>query len=222
MGYKEGNIIYKTNVTKTQLEMIFGIAGNHNGLLNSYIKPRKSEVFVYYSGHGAPEINTNKAFIVPVDANPSLLALTGYPLDILYSNLRKIKAKNLNIVIEACFSGGTDPGVLLVTDANPALIKLSSPIRAKENMSVFTSCADNQVSSWYPDKGHSMFTYFFLKAISGTADKNKDRRLTYHEIYEYVSDMSEGVPYWAKRLNAGRIQKPELLCIDRDRVFIKY
>ena len=65
LGYKDGNIILQIDPAKADLEMIFGIKGNHRGMLYDYIKPNKSDVFIYYSGHGAPDANTNKAYFVP-------------------------------------------------------------------------------------------------------------------------------------------------------------
>ena len=222
MGYKEGNIIFKNDTTKSGLEMIFGTKDNHRGILNNYIKPDQSEVFIYYSGHGAPDQTTNKAYLVPIDSNPVMMSLTGYPLDVLYGNLLKIEAKSITVVIDACFSGGTNTGKWLVTNASPALLKISNPVVTHKNIAIFTSAKNDQVSSWYPEKQHSMFTYFFLKAVSGDADLNHDNRITYQEIYEFVADRAEGVPYWAKRLHGGRIQTPLLLGSMTDAVLVRY
>ena len=67
-----------------------------------------------------------------------------------------------------------------------------------------------------------MFTYFFLKAVNGEADADKDKRVTIQEIFNYVSDRAEGVPYWAKRLHVGRIQTPTLQSINRNAVFVEF
>lgn len=88
-------------------------------------------------------------------------------------------------------------------------------------MSVLTSANSDQVSSWYNDREHGLFTYFFLKAIRGYADKNKDNKMTFREIYDCVSDQAEGVPYWSRRLHGGRIQTPMLYGSETD-VFVMY
>ncbi|NNK86280.1 MAG: caspase family protein, partial [Desulfobacterales bacterium] len=120
LGYREGNILFETDVTKTQMDMIFGIESDHRGILDSYIKPGKSDVFVYYSGHGAPNMITNEAYFVPTDANPAMMALTGYSLNTFYRNLSMLESKNITVVIDSCFSGGTSIGKALVPGANPA------------------------------------------------------------------------------------------------------
>jgi caspase domain-containing protein/PEGA domain-containing protein len=222
LGYKDGNIIYETDTSKANLEMIFGTINNHRGMLYNYIKPEKSDVFIYYSGHGSPDPNTNQAYLVPTDCNPVMMDLTAYPLDVLFGNLPKIEAKSITVVLDACFSGGTNTGRWLVPNASPALIKIKHPITADNHITIFTSAENNQVSSWYPEKQHSMFTYFFLKAVTGDADFNRDKQITYREIYNFVTDRAEGVPYFAKRLHGGRIQTPTMLTADKDAVFVKY
>jgi hypothetical protein len=222
LGYLDGNIIFQTDTTKAELEKIFGTKDNHRGLLFNYVKPGKSEVFIYYSGHGAPDPTTNQAYLVPIDCDPVMMGLTAYPLNALYGNLPKIEAKRVTVVIDACFSGGTNTGKWLVKNASPALIKVNSPVSIQNDLTIFTSAKNNQVSSWYPEKQHSMFTYFFLKAITGDADVNTDGKITYQEIYDFVANRTDGVPYYAKRLHGGRIQMPVMHAADKDAVFVSY
>jgi Caspase domain len=210
MGYRDGNILFETDITKTKFEILFGIAGDHRGLLNDYIKAGESEVFIYYSGHGAPDVNSNKGYFVPTDCDPSKVAITGYPLSVFYENISKLKAKKISIVLDACFSGGTNSGKWLIGGASPALIKVDVPTVSFDNMTVLTSATSDQVSSWHNEREHGLFTYFFLKAIRGYGDKNKDRNMTIQEVYDSVSDQAEGVPYWSRRLHGGRIQTPML------------
>ena len=222
LGYKDGNVITKNNASKATLEMIFGTKSNHRGMLYNYIKPKKSDVFIYYSGHGSPDPVTQKAYLVPTDCNPVMMDLTAYPLDVLYGNLPKIEAKSITVVIDACFSGGTSTGKWLVPNASPALIKIKNPVTTMNNINIFTSADKTQVSSWYPEKQHSMFTYFFLRAVCGDADFNADRKITYQEIYNFVADRAEGVPYYAKRLHGGRIQTPTLQASNGNAAFVMY
>jgi len=222
LGYKDGNVIYHMDTSKAELEMIFGTKTNHRGMLYNYIKPERSDVFIYYSGHGSPDPQTNQAYLVPIDCNPVMMDLTAYPLDVLYGNLPKIEAKSVTVVLDACFSGGTNTGKFLVQNASPALIKINNPVTAQNNLTIFTSAKNNQVSSWFPEKQHSMFTYFFLTAVTGSADFNQDKQITYQEIYDFVADRAEGVPYYAKRLHGGRIQNPTMHAADKDAVFVEF
>ena len=53
------------------------------------------------------------------------------------------------------------------------------------------------------------------------SDKNKDGKLTFKEIYEYVSDNTEGVPYYARRIH-GVDQTPTIQGTGVENVFIEY
>ncbi len=222
LGYRDGNIIYTEDVSKAGFEKIFGTEKNHRGMLYNYIKPQRSDVFIYYSGHGAPDPVANEAYLVPKDCDPVMMSLTAYPLNVLYGNLPKIEAKSVIVVIDSCFSGGTNTGKWLVPNASPALLKVKNPVVTHSKVTILTSAENNQVSSWYPEKQHSMFTYFFLRAVGGDADRNRDRRISFQEIYDFVSDRSEGVPYYAKRLHGGRIQTPTLIAADKESIFVRY
>ena len=85
-------------------------------------------------------------------------------------------------------------------------------------MTVFSSSSGDQVSSWYPEKKHSLFTYYFLKGLRGDANITIDKTLTYEEMQFYLLDK---VGYMARKLNS-REQTPELQTTDEKGVLIKY
>ena len=93
---------------------------------------------------------------------------------------------------------------MLFKNISPAMVKVKKDYRGPGNAILITSAAMDQVSSWYPDKKHSLFTYYFLKGLQGEADVNKDRVITTGEIEAYLK---ENVSYWALRLN-GVAQNP--------------
>ncbi|TAN44820.1 MAG: caspase family protein [Nitrospirae bacterium] len=217
-GFKEENIIYELNATKTKLEAIFGKHENYKGKLYNHLKRGKSDIFIYYSGHGAPDVNDKRPYIVPSDADPQALALTGYPLQQLYDNIASIskdkQVRNIYIVIDACFSGATEKG-FLIKNVSPIFIEVENPLLKSSNAVILTSSSGTEVSSWYPEKGHSMFTYFFLKAIKDNAEKGTST-IYANDVFKYVADESDGVPYYAGRLH-GRKQTPQIMG-DKNRI----
>jgi len=210
LGYKEGNILFVTDATKAKFEALFGIHGEHRGLLHDYIKPNVSEIFIYYSGHGAPDTEKMKGYFVPVDCDPAKVSLNGYPLDLFYENLSKIKARKTTVVLDTCFSGGTNTGRYLIGGASPALIRINTAPVVRMDAAILTSSDSDQISSWYEEKNHGLFTYFFLLGLRGSADQNNDSQVTYQELHDFVSNRTEGVPYWSRRLHGGRTQIPML------------
>lgn len=83
LGYSPDNIIYVQDPTKGQMEEIFGTDKTHKGKLFNYLKPGKSDVFIYYAGHGAPDQDTRAAYFVPKDANPDYIKIGGYAMETL-------------------------------------------------------------------------------------------------------------------------------------------
>ena len=92
---------------------------------------------------------------------------------------------------------------MLLRDASLMYIDVDTPLLGISG-NLLASSAGNQISSWYPDAQHSLFTYYFLRAIRGEADADKNRKITLYEIAEYLR---EHVPYMARRLY-GREQTP--------------
>ena len=216
MGFKPGNIFYLENATKGEFELYFGIKGNHKGKLYNTIKPGKSDVFVFYSGHGAPSIKNKHPYFVPVECDPQYIELGGYSANVFYENLAKIKARSIAVVLDACFSGSTIYENISVIDIK------SKGVADLKNGVVLSSSSGNEVSCWYNDKQHGMFTYFFLKAIHNqNADANQDGQLTFKEVYQYIAHNSEGVPYFARRIH-GVEQHPTIKGKNTRQVLIKY
>jgi hypothetical protein len=218
MGYSEGNIFYIENATKSNLETYFGTKENPEAKLFNNIKQGISDVFVYYSGHGAPGLKDNKGYIVPIDCDPQYVEQGGYSLDLLYSNISKLNAKSVTIITDACFSGAE-----IFKNISPIVITVSNPIVLEENCVILSSSTGAQVSCWYNEKQHGMFTYFFLYAIKdkNKSDTNKDNKLSLKEIFDYVSDKTEGVPYYARSIH-GVEQTPSIQGSGIDNIFIEY
>ncbi|MDI6688489.1 MAG: caspase family protein, partial [Desulfobacterales bacterium] len=143
------------------------------------------------------------AFLMPVDASADYISANGYPLDTFYNNLEKIPAKSITVVMDACFSGNSAGG-MLVKNISPAMLKSASPVRKLNNGVIFSSTGKDQVSHWYLEKQHGLFTYFFMKGLRGEADEDGNKKITVAEMKKYLSDK---VPYLARR-QSGREQTP--------------
>ena len=211
-GYRPGNIFYYSNASLSNMKVAF------NQLKNT-IKNGKSDVFIYYSGHGAPDPESKQGYFVPVDADPNFIVETGYSVESLYDILEDTKPKSKTVIIDACFSGSSDQGKIL-KDISPVFIEIDSFILEGDNSLIYSSASGVQVSSWYRDKKHSLFTYYFLKALQGDADENKDKKLSVLELENYID---KNVPYMARRLN-NRLQTPQLITAEKakTKILIQY
>lgn len=206
LGFRPGNVIELTDATKAQMEAVFGNASSHEGRLNNWVRDGRSDVFVFYSGHGAPGLKDRRSYILPVDVDPELLEINGYPLDILYGNLARIKAKSITLIMDACFSGLTPDGAVIKA-ASGLTIKPKRPDVVGERFTVITAAEDDQIASWDERRQQGLFTEYLLQGLYGAADQdrfgNGDGNIALHEIQTYLD---EELTYEARR-RFGRDQR---------------
>ena len=127
--------------------------------------------------------------------------MNGYSLDTLYQNLALLPAKKVTVVTDACFSGAFNSGNLL---KNASPLAIAPKTGGYEKLNIFSSSKGTEISSWYTDKKHGLFTYFFLKGLQGEADADGNKTITAEELEEYLE---ENVPALATRLY-NRAQNP--------------
>jgi tetratricopeptide (TPR) repeat protein len=217
LGYADANIIVRTNITSGDFRTLLGTDQNPRGKIHNYLRSgAKSDVFIYYVGHGVPGPKGGSAYLVPVDASADYIRNNGYPLELFYKILENLPAKSKTIVLDACFSGYSPSGFLL-KKVSPAMLKTSNPAKNISNTAMFCAADKDQVATWYPAKRHSLFSYFFLKGIQGAADADKDKIIRLKELENYLK---EEVPYQALR-ESNRTQTP-LVTGNRDFVIAEF
>jgi len=204
-GLRQGNVLHQGPATLADFQRLFGRPGDPSARLHNLIQPGETDLVLYYSGHGAPDPETGEAYLIPTDADPSLLRFTGYALGDLYQNLAALPFRRLIVVIDACFSGGAESGSLL-RDMSTVRIKAKNPTWEDRRVMLFTAGDLDQVATWYPDQQHSLFTYYWLQGVNGEADANGDGKLLLHELKDYLL---REVPYQARRLK-NRNQIPQV------------
>ena len=213
LGIPSKRIYFKTDSDVGQAE--FSKVFSEDGWLDKRLKKEKSNIFIYYAGHGAPDIKKNSGYLIPYDGDPNYPSQTGYKIDLLYSQLGKLEAKSATVFLDACFSGANRNNQMLLADARPVLLKVKSKI--PPNVSVFSAASGMEFSSSWPQKKHGLFTYFLMKGMKKEADTNQDKKITYGELGDYINlNVSET----AGMLD--REQTPQLKTIDKDKILISF
>ena len=177
LGVKERNIEFLTDEKAT----LSGIMKSIEAWLPNKLK-KGGKVFVYYSGHGSPDPVTGEAFLVPYDGDPNYLDVTGYPLKRLYEKLGRLQASEVIVVLDSCFSGAGGRSVL-AKGARPLVMTSQSAVMP-QNMVVLSATQGSQISTSSQEKGHGIFTYYFLKAL-------KNGKKSVSEIYEHIKPYVE-------------------------------
>jgi Caspase domain/Putative peptidoglycan binding domain len=207
LGIDAANIIFLKDATRGAMDEVFGTERDHKGKLWRMIDPDgRSDVYVFYSGHGVPGVNdTDGNFLLPVDGDPNHASLNGYPLKQLYKNLAELKTKSITVFLDACFSGQSADknGTPLIQNASPVFISKGTP-RDVGKINVFAAASERQLSSWDPEAGHGIFTRYVLAGLAGEADEDRNREITAKELRDYVSRQ---VRKAARRMH-GREQEP--------------
>lgn len=166
--------------------------------LFDYVRAGKSDVIVFYSGHGVPGQNDRKGYLLPVDADPNRAELNGYPLDTLLGNLAKVPARSMAVYLDACFSGESEKGTLV--RATSGLTVQPRLPKSSTGMVVVTAAQNDQFASWDEDAKHGLFTKHLLEALRGKADGkefgNGDGKVSLGELKSYLD---EEMTYQARR-----------------------
>ncbi|UCG12671.1 MAG: caspase family protein, partial [Deltaproteobacteria bacterium] len=204
LGINERNVIYMRDVTLAEMEAVFGNARTHRGKLWRWVRPRDSDVYVYYSGHGTPGLKDGREYLLPVDGDPDSAEIRGYPAQLLYKNLAKLEARSVTVFLDACFSGETPRGTLV---RHASAIRVVPKEQPKVEFTVVTAARKDQVASWDKEAQHGLFTKHLLDALYGGADGkrygNADSRITLSEIKVYLDrEMT-----YAARRHYGREQQ---------------
>jgi hypothetical protein len=213
----ESNVDYAINDAKTFYEYCkntFGIPVNNITMLtNALSNPMKREInrlrdktmyggenleiIFYYSGHGFPDDEKN-SYIMPVDISGSNVK-DGIKLTELYKELTTYPCKKVTVFIDACFSGGGRNAGLVAAKA----VKIQpKEINVEGNIVVFTASSGDEISTFYRDKNHGMFTYFLLKKLQDTKGM-----VSYGEMSDYLKKV---VPFTSGDKNY-KAQNPQTL-----------
>ncbi len=209
-GIPEDNIYFLTNREATLGE--FNKIFSKDGWLARRSEQGKTNIVVYYAGHGAPDTKTKSAFMIPYDIDPNY-AKTGFSLNRLYGSLAGLQAKSVTVFIDACFSGISRSNKALIAGARGVIIKPESSAFSAKNMVVLAAASNDEYSVSYPEKYHGLFTYYLLKEL-----KNKAYDLPNISVRNFFEDIKTQVVKRAGYLD--HIQTPTLQGNDKDRLVI--
>lgn len=213
LGVPEENIYYKTDIDagKAEFDKVF----SQGGWLDKRIGDGRSDLYIYYAGHGAPDFNSRTAFLIPYDGDPNYASQTGYSIDKMTANLSQLEARSVTVFLDACFSGANRENEILLAGARPVFLDVNTAVAA--NVTLFSAASGNQISSSWAEKQHGIFSYWLMKGMQGSADANRDKIITVEELGGFIRN---NVSKTAGKLD--REQTPVLQTMDREKILVKF
>jgi hypothetical protein len=169
-------------------------------------------VLVYYSGHGWVDKTDNRYYLLQHDVKPSKLAASALSAEAFTDALRQIQVDRLLVVIDSCHAAGMatskDAETAIKIDAelleefddfervSPSKGVIDTMKQGKGRV-VFTSSKGEEKSYWLKDNSMSIYTFHFLEALQGAANKPGDTEVKVSNLMNYLS---KAVPKRARQL----------------------
>ena len=176
-------------VPESQVRLLLGQRAGRSDI-DSMIKewlPRNAtapggKVYVFFSGHGAPDPTTGQAYLVPWDADPAYIKTRGVSVNDLYAALEALKGQQAYVFLDACFSGSGTRSV--IAKGTRPLVPVDQPKASR--IIGLTASGAKETTGAARDAAHGLFTRHLLAGMAGAADQDHDGQVTLGELADHV------------------------------------
>jgi hypothetical protein len=189
--------------------------GTLNKWLPGKIKDGKTELIIFFAGHGLASSDGKELYLLPQDSDPDLLARTALSRTELFQQIIALNPKSVTMFLDTCYSGISRDEKTLLASARPVRI-LANDQDTPNNFTIFSASKLDQISSGLKEAKHGIFSYYLMKGLEGKADANNDKDITNGELLAYID---QNVAQKASEL--GRQQNPSLAG-DPDKILMSY
>lgn len=243
-GYKPSDIAMLLNSRATKNEI-------SNAIVNTVKKSQKQPLnhfILMFAGHGVPatiQSSKTNSFLAPHDAAIDQFFHEGESGIMsnetfinrawLVKQLSSIKAKQVIIILDSCYSGAKDFGELFAqnlglnvnymgsTDGSRGVVVVKRKVgyeTVENSIAFIASSKDNQQSAEYRELKHGALTYAifeYLNNVRKETDIKEQKEITVGDVYANISKMFDTVKVSGTPLSA--VHQPVLFPIpDYDNV----
>ena len=200
LGIRDENIKLLVNDQASLIEIKLAL----KRWLKGRVVPDRTDLYVFFAGHGLASPDGNDLYILPQDGEPTLLGDSALRRSELFDDIQAAQPRSTTLFLDTCYSGLTRSESPLLVAVRPIfIVPKSAPVPARTAM--LTAASSEQVSGAFEEAGHGLFSYFLMKGLEGEADGNRDRAISLGELHAYVAQNVE-----RQALRLGRKQTPEL------------
>jgi hypothetical protein len=208
LGVPNNNIFTITNTKADEVSIKKAVK---NWLLRMSVED-KTDVYVFFAGHGLASSDGSNMFLLPYDGDPELLEDSAIDRKQLFADIQAISPRSVTVFLDSCYSGGTRAGGTLVANLRPIAIRAKEQ-NVPDGFTILSAAKGDQTSQSLEEAKHGLFSYFLMRGLEGDADANKDNQITAGELHNFVTDKVER--------QSGFKQTPDLQG-DAERVLVRF
>lgn len=154
--------------------------------LPARINSGKTDVIIYFSGHGLSQEQVKQRYLLPFDVNTDLLEETAINQKNLFKQISQAGAKSVVVFLDTCFSGSNRGGQTLVKNQRAVNLKQNADA-LPAGFSVLSAASNQQIAYGDDSLQHGIFTFFLLKGISSEQGAQQSRQLNLGQLADYVT-----------------------------------
>lgn len=178
------------NVPEANIKLLLGERASRADMTAALMEwlPRNAvepggKVYVFFSGHGAPDVQEGSAYLLPYDANPTYLKSGGIQVAEVQKTLTNLQGQQAYLFLDACFSGSGERSVLPEGTRPVVPVKQLKPAGG---VVTFAAAGADETTGAHQQSGHGLFTYHLLEGIGGKADADQNGDVTLGELEAHV------------------------------------
>lgn len=183
----------KLGIAPENIKVLTDAEATRSGLLRALkvwlpqaVQPNKTDLYVFYAGHGMASDDGESAYIVPYGADTLLLEDTAISRERFYEEIGAAKPRTATFFFDNCYAGTTRSEERLLAQRPLSIRVQESPV--PDNYLIFTAGESNQTAGVLDDVKHGRFSYFVFKGLEGDADANADGKISADELHAYVRE----------------------------------
>ena len=180
LGIPAGNIKELVNVDANRIDVSLAV----KDWIARTTKRSRSDVYVFFAGHGLADQTGEEMYLLPHDGEPRLLSESSISRNELFSDIASANPRSVTVFLDTCYSG-TTRGTDMLVASRPIAIRTKQQ-NIPDGFTVFTAAGGDQTAKPLEEAKHGMFSYFLMKGMEGDADSNSDNQITAAELHEYV------------------------------------
>ena len=124
--------------------------------INRTTKKGKTDIYIFFAGHGLASDDGKDMFLLPYDGSPRLLT-SAIKRKELFNDIEQANPRSVTVFLDTCYSGATRGTDMLISSRPITIRAIEQSI--PDNFTLFSAAAGDQTSKPLEEAKHGMFSY---------------------------------------------------------------